>query len=144
MKTLTFKKFSVIKKPWYWSLSPVHRKCGGAISFGKIVLRKDFFSDYATGNPSPITIGLLIHETEHLKRQKLIGFWRYVIQYNLSPRFRINEEFEADKARIRYLKKNGVEWDLDARARMLSSYQYWWAISYKEAKRILEKMWRIG
>lgn len=100
-------------------------------------LYKDIFSD----NPSPLVLGIVVHEIEHIKRAKLKGFWKYHLLYRISPRFRYNEELKCHKPQFKYYKNVKYKFDLKERARILSGSLYLWPVGYKKALSDLERLW---
>ncbi len=136
---MTYKGIPLVVKPWYWNVLPNLRWCGASAQYSKIILRKDIYDDVTSKNPSPVWIALLEHEVKHIERQRKMGKWKFQFFYQLSPKFRINEELIADTARFKFIKKHSIKYDLDERAMMLSSWKYFWATSYKEVRKRLEK-----
>lgn len=116
-------------------------KAKGQVAFNKIYLRKDIYEDLLREKPNPQSVGYLLHEEEHIKRMKKVGWFTWNFKYSFSPSFRFREELAADKARFAYLKKHRVKFDFEKRARGLSGWAYLWCTSYKEAKEELEKIW---
>jgi hypothetical protein len=137
-----YKGVPLVVKPWYWNILPHLKWCGASAQYSKIILRKDIYDDVTSTNPSPLWVALLEHEVKHIERQKKMGKWKFQFFYQFSPRFRINEELIADKARFEYVKKHKIKYDLEERARMLSSWKYFWAISYTKVKKELEDIYK--
>src|SRR5687767_10902008 len=102
---MLYKGIPLVIKPWYWNIIPTLKWCGASAQFSKIILRKDVYDDVTSKNPSSFWIALLEHEVRHIERQQAIGEWKFQLLYQLSPRFRIEEELLADKARFEYVKK---------------------------------------
>lgn len=138
---MNYKGIPLVVKPWYWNIIPTLRWCGASAHFSKIILRKDVYDDVTSKNPSPFWIALLEHEVRHIERQRAMGKWKFQLLYQLSPRFRIEEELIADKVRFEYLKKHKVPYSLEGRAKMLSSWKYFWAINYEDALRKLKRLY---
>jgi hypothetical protein len=138
---MKYKGVLFIVKPWYWNYIPTLAWTGASAHFDKIILRKDIYEDVTSKNPSPANIALLEHELKHIERQRKVGKWRFWLLYQFSSKFRINEELIADKARFKFIRQNKVEYDLQKRAEMLSSWKYFWGISYVSAKAQLEKLY---
>jgi hypothetical protein len=59
----------------------------------------------------------------------------------MSRRFRFGEELLAMEASIPYLKKWGLDFEIERRAKRLSSWVYGWCVDYDKAKRELERIW---
>lgn len=137
---MNYKGIPLVLKPWYWNVIPTLKWCGASAHYSKIILRKDIYDDITSNNPNPVWVALLEHEAKHIERQRKMGKWKFQFYYQLSPKFRINEELEADKARFQYLKKHNIPYSLEDRAKMLSSWKYFWAIGYKEVRKRLEKI----
>lgn len=117
------------------------------ISFNTITAIGDFvyvppkFLDELLNHPNPHHIAILHHEFVHIERQKDAGLFKWLALYLLSNKFRIEEELAADKARLEYLAKNNESFDIEQRAKQLSSWLYLHVISYEEAKKSLEDLW---
>lgn len=139
---LTYKGIEVIKTPWYLRWSPWYRFFRASAMYSKIILREDIFNNLFSKNPDPSNVAMMEHEITHIKRQEKIGIWKFQTKYNLFPKFRLQEELEADKARIKYLKEHNLPNEFDARAKQLSSWGYYWMIKEKDAKKALEKIWK--
>ncbi len=139
---MKYKGVLLVKKPWYLDLLPTHRWISAQANYSSVWVKKHILDDLLSGKPSPFWISLMEHELKHIERQKEIGKWKFWLYYKLSPKFRINEELIADSARFVYVKKNKVPYSIEDRARMLSSWKYFWGISYKNAKKELEKRYQ--
>lgn len=92
--------------------------------------------------PNPLYIAALIHEQTHIERQKKLGLLKWGLKYVFFPKFRFNEELEAIKAQMVYLKKHKKEFNFEKRARFLSGWLYYWPVSYRVAKKELERVWK--
>ena len=138
---MKYKGIPLVEKPWYLDMLPTHKWISAQANYSKIWVKKDILNNLISNNSSPFWISLMEHEVKHIERQHEIGKWKFWLYYKLFPKFRINEELIADKARIEYVKKHNVPYSIEDRARMLSSWKYFWGISYENAKRKLEKIY---
>ena len=86
-------------------------------------------------------MAILKHEFVHINRQKDAGLFKWIALYLLSHKFRIEEELIADQARLEHLAQNGETFDIEQRARQLSSWLYLHGISYEDAKEALTRLW---
>lgn len=80
----------------------------------------------------PICYSFLLHEQEHIKRQKELGIIKWLLKYIFSQKFRFEEEMLADVQRIKYLNSKGVKFDINKRAKELSGWIYLWCVSSEE------------
>lgn len=140
IKKLSYKGISIMEKPWFMKILALGKARGVAL-FSKIYLRKDLFDKFASDGPDIEISSVLEHEIKHVERGKEKGPLKTAILYWLIPRFRANEEFEAIKMEMKFLKKSGQCFDFNKRARNLSGFPYLWAISYSEARKQLTKIW---
>lgn len=98
--------------------------------------------DVHSDNPNPNYLAMLAHEFVHIDRQQEMGVLKWIIAYVIFRQFRVDEELIADRARMEYLVKNGLDFDINGRAEQLSSWLYLHAISYEEAWMLLARIWR--
>lgn len=139
---MKYKGIPLEVKPWYWNIIPTLAWCGASAQYSKIILRKDIYRNVLSNRPSPVNIALLEHEAKHIERQQRIGRWKFQLYYQFFPKFRIYEELVADYARFKYLKKHNIKYNLDQRAKMLSSWKYMWGVSYKDVKKELNRLYK--
>lgn len=139
---MKYKGIQLLEKPWYLDLLPTHRWISAQANYSSIWVKKNILDNLLSENPSPFWISLMEHEIKHIERQKEVGKWKYLLYYNLFPKFRINEELIADSARFKYVKKHKVPYSIEDRARMLSSWKYLGRISYKKAREELERRYK--
>lgn len=132
---------NVKMKSRLWDLIPwISNKTAQAI-YPNIYLPKFVYESLQSNNPEIRHVSLLIHESEHLKRQNKIGLFNWGFRYIFIPKFRYEEEIAADIPRLKYLKENGVDPYIKRRARQLSGWLYFWPVSYSEVKTRLENVW---
>lgn len=129
-------------KPRFWELLPWFSSYTAQAIYPNIYFSKDTYEKLSSSNPDLKYVALLLHEQTHIGRQRKLGWIKWGIKYVFSPKFRFNEELEAIKAQMSYLKKNKKEFDIEKSARYLSGWLYLWPVSYKTAKRELERVWR--
>ncbi len=116
-------------------------KAKGFLLLDWIFLRPEIYQDLLMAKPNPQNIGIIIHEETHYKRSKEAGVVKFATRYILSRKGRLEEELAAYGEQMRYLKRQGLDYDLDRVAKNLSSWTYLWCSSYSEAKARLEKIW---
>jgi hypothetical protein len=86
---------------------------------------------YANGELSD---DLLIHELKHIEQQNRIGADKWVDKYLSNKNFRLNEEVEAYKAQIAFIRDRNDKYKLKVDcAKNLSSDLYGDIISYEDA-----------
>lgn len=117
-----------------WKLIPFLANKTAHGIYPNVYLPESIFNDLKSKSPNPYNVALLFHEQEHIKRQKDQGIVSWLLKYILSPKFRFEEEILADIPKIKYLKSKKIEFDLEKRAKQLSSWIYLWPVSYEEAK----------
>ena len=133
---------NVRKKDGFWKLLPIlYSKKTNTPIFSKIYLNEETWNGVHSKPQDLYSLGILIHELEHLKRQKQIGVVKWWLLYVLSPSFRFNEEWIAQRPQMKYLKKKRYKFDFDKRAKQLSGAAYGWAISQNNAKKKLQEIW---
>ena len=132
---------NVKSKNFIWNLFPFSRYTAQAI-YPNIYFTKEVFDNLKSKNPNPRYIAALKHEQTHIERQKKMGWFKWGLSYMLLPKFRFNEELEAIKSGMKYLKSKGETFDTNRSARFLSGWLYLWCVSYKKAKFNLDKAWK--
>ncbi|HKC04669.1 MAG TPA: hypothetical protein VKC54_02255 [Patescibacteria group bacterium] len=128
-------------KSGIWNIIPWTNRTGQGI-YPNIYLPKFVYDGLVSDNPSPWHIAQLIHEQEHLKRQKEFGLKKWFLKYIFVPMFRFEEEIAADIPKMKFLKSKKLDPYIDKRAKQLSGWLYFWPVPYKTAKKELEKVWR--
>lgn len=123
-----------------WKLIPFLANKTAHGVYPNVYLPQRIYEDLKSDNPNLYNLALLFHEQEHVKRQKEQGIINWILKYVFSPKFRFNEEIIADIPKIKYLKSKKLEFDIEKRAKQLSSWIYLWSTSYKEAKEKLDKL----
>jgi len=108
--------------------------------YPNVYLPKKVFENLKSKNPNPKYIAILAHEQKHIERQKEMGPFKWGIKYSFCSGFRFNEELAATKAQMEVHKKYGIKFDIEKNARYLSSWLYFWPVSYETAKKELEKI----
>lgn len=139
---MQFKGIEVKRKPFLWQFIPWLSSYTAQAISPNIYVSKEVFENLQSKTPNPRFIAALEHEKKHIERQGELGFLRFGVQYLFYPRFRFQEELIAIKETMKYLKKNGLVFDIGRSARYLSSWLYLWMISYDKAKKELEKIWK--
>ena len=136
-----YKGIDVKERPWFIFL---HKKGRGATFLGRIYLRKDLFKDYLAGSPSVETISVLEHETTHFLNSGGKNVFKSIVHnlcYWLFPNFRFDEELRAIKSEMKVLKTNNQTFDIEKRAKFLSSFYYLYSSSYQRAHQELTRLW---
>jgi len=127
-------------KTGLWDIFPFSKFTGQAI-YPSIYIPKRIYKNLQSNKPKPQYVATLIHEQTHIKRAAKKGWIIWNLKYAFSPSFRFNEEIEAIKNSMIYLKRNNIAFNTDKRAKHLSSYLYLWCVSYKKAKEELDTIW---
>ena len=130
----------VRKNVWWWRFFPWLNRTANTI-YPWVYLPVGVFDDLLSLHPSPFSEATLKHETVHWERQKEMGIVRFGFNYFFSREFRYQEELLATEAQIKYLNLSGLAFDIEERARRLSSSEYLWCVSYERAKQELVEMW---
>mgnify|MGYP001583543503 CR=1 FL=1 len=123
-----------------WKLIPFLANKTAHGIYPNVYLPEHIFNDLKSNNPNPYNVALLLHEQEHVKRQKEQGIVIWLLKYIFIPKFRFEEELKADISKIDFLKSKNLEFDVEKRAKQLSGWIYLWPVSYKEAKEKLNKL----
>lgn len=133
---------NVREKSKIWNLIPwISDKTAQAI-YPNIYLPKQMIESLKSNKPDINLISCLIHEQEHIKRQKKMGIFFWGVKYIFSAKFRFEEEIFADLAKFRYLKKHKYNPSINRRARQLSGWNYFWPVPYRKAKLRLNTIWK--
>lgn len=139
---MKYKRIEVKKKPEFWKFIPWLSSYTAQSFFSKIYVSNEIFESLNSKNPSPRFIATLEHERKHIERQREAGLVQFGVRYLFSPKFRLQEELIAIKESMKYLKKNGLSFDINRGAKFLSSWLYLWMTSYDKAKEKLKKIWK--
>lgn len=132
---------NIYKQPSFYKFIPwLKRHKAGTIGY-VVFIRPDIFEDLKKDNPTPESVSVLLHEQEHLKNAREIGLIKFGLRYLLSGKGRFNEELSANKAAFKYLKDKNVTVDLEKKARILSSWLYWWPVKNDFALKEVKKAW---
>lgn len=132
---------NVKAKRFWWNLIPVLTKYTANAIYPNIYLPKEVYLNLSSKNPKPKYVSVLLHEQEHIRRQKKMGWFKWGIKYVFNPKFRFDEELAAIKSSMKYLKKKGVKVDLERKARILLGYLYLWPVKYEVALKRLKTVW---
>lgn len=116
---------------------PISDKGFTTLVFKTIYLNEPIYNDLKRKSPNPLSIAVLRHEEEHLKKASFL----YAIKFALIRDFRVKEELVAYKIMFNYLKKHGQTYDLDRVSRTFSGLRMLWAMSYEKAKELIAKTW---
>lgn len=128
-------------KPIWWGVIPMLSKYTANAIYPNIYIPKHVYNNLLSDNPKPEFVGVLLHEQEHIKREKEIGVIKFGLKYLFSPKFRFWEELAAIKPQMKYLKSIKQKFDTEKAAGYLSGWLYLWPVSYIEAKEKLDKIW---
>ena len=131
--------------PRIFSYIPLISTIKACVVFGLpyIFLRHDLYTRYISASIDPQTEAYIAHESTHLKRQPkglAQGLW-WGIQYWIKPNMRLTEELAAIEAEMKVLHQHALVFDIDQRARALSSVYYGWCTSYTIATLKLTELW---
>lgn len=128
-------------KSGLWNLIPwISTKTAQAI-YPNIYVPMSMYQKLISSNPDVWSVARLIHEQEHIRRQKRVGFLVWVLKYIFSKSFRYEEEIAADIAKLKFVKENGLDPYIEIRAKQLSGWLYLWPVSYEVVKSRLETIW---
>ncbi len=130
-------------KSGLWNIIPLLSTQTAQAIYPNIYVPKWFYEHLKSKNPNPKRVAILVHEQTHIERQRQVGWLLWELKYLLLPKFRFNEELEAIKTQVEFLKSKGIEYDkseIQRFAKFLSSYIYLWMINYEEAKMQLERI----
>ena len=106
-----------------------------------ILVPRHIYDDLNSPAPSPYSLALIVHEQTHLDRQSKHGWMQWMVSYAVSSHFRFREELEATRAQMRFLKRNGLSFPIEATAKLLSSWLYLKPVSYETALKELMLAW---
>ena len=138
---MNYKGIRIIKKPSFCNFIPGISWTAQAI-YPYILVPERIFQKLDSKYVEKKLISILEHERMHIIRQKQLGFLIWAIKYVFSSKFRVEEEFLAIEQSIKYLKHQGLNFDIEKYSQALSSWIYLWPISYSEAKNRLLYLWR--
>ena len=139
---MEYKGITVKKKPKIWEFIPWLSSYTAQAIYPNIFVSKEVYEDLSRSKPNHKFVAVLEHEKKHIERQKELGFIKFGVGYLFSPKFRFQEELLAIKEGMKYLKKNKLTFDTERSAKYLSSWLYLWMVSYDEAKKELDRIWR--
>ena len=128
-------------KGFPWTILPIFSTYTGHAIYPNIYIPKHIYEDLQTKHPKSTSVSILLHEQTHIKRQGKIGWLRWGLLYLLSPSFRFNEELEAIKSSMKYLRRKGGVFNTSKRAKYLSGWLYLWCMNYDKAKEELDNAW---
>lgn len=132
-----YKGITIKKKPSFWRFIPWLSSYTAQAFFSKIYVSEELFNNLK----KPRSIATLEHERKHIERQKELGLINFGVRYVFFPKFRLHEELLAIEKSMKYLKRRGLDFDIERAAGFLSSWLYFWMTSYDKVKRKLEKAW---
>jgi hypothetical protein len=130
------------KKGFVWKfLYPISPKQMSSAIYPNVYLAPHIWDGLHKNPPDHLSVAVLLHEQEHIKRQKKMGWIKWGLRYTFDEKFRLEEELAAVVPMMKYMKENNQTMDLPKMARNLSGYIYLWCVSYDEALRRLREMW---
>ena len=107
--------------------------------YPNVYLPVNIYNNLKSEHPNPLYVGLMIHEEEHIKRQRNKPIL-WILKYVFNSKFRFEEEIAADIPRIIYLKSKNIQFNIDHRAKELSGWLYLWPENYTLTKKRLMKI----
>jgi hypothetical protein len=128
-------------KKFPWTVLPIISTYTAHAIYPNIYVPRHIYDDLKSKNPEPRNVATLIHEQTHIDRQKKDGWFIWGLKYCLVASFRLDEELQAIKASMKYMKQKKQTWDTARTAKFLSSYLYLWCVSYEKAKYLLDDTW---
>jgi hypothetical protein len=87
------------------------------------------------------TESVLIHESEHIKNWKNLGYFKFPYLYLFDKDFRLAEELRAIKTQMIFLKTNNETYDIERKALQFSGKEYGNLMTYEEAYNLLKQTW---
>lgn len=127
--------------PKFWSFIPYLHKDMASSIYPNIYLTEVEYEEYKNSKMSIWTRSVLIHENEHIKNWKKIGYLKFPYLYLSNKSFRLEEELRAIKEQMIFLKHNGENYDIDRKAKQFSDQEYGNLMTYEEAYKTLEDLW---
>lgn len=127
--------------PKYWKLIPLfHAEMASSI-YPNIYLTQIEYAEYKSNNMSILTRSVLIHETEHIKNWKSVGYLKFPYLYLFSKDFRLAEELRAIKTQMIFLKESNAPYDIERKALQFSGKEYGYLMTYEEAYNLLTELY---
>lgn len=143
MKTHPTYKGRVVRViPWWIKLAIYTINAQGVAFLGRIYLRKDLYSAYKAGNADTRVLAVLAHEVRHVERANEVGKIFFIFKMFFFRSYKFQEEVEADRAAMDVYATQREEFPIERRARFLSSWRYFWCVSYEHAKEVLTQEWK--
>jgi len=136
---IDFKK--VRKIPKWWKCIPFLQVDMAATVYPYMYFPEDVFNDLHALDPNKHNLSIYIHEKVHLDRQVKHGPFAWNFKYIFSKKFRLEEELEAIRTQMIFLKQNSLGYDIDKKAKQFASSIYLWVLPRAEAKDTLTKLW---
>lgn len=112
--------------------------------YPNIYLSRKVYSQVFTDKPDTYAMAVVIHEQEHLNRMKSYGVAKWYIRYLWSGSFRLEEELAATKPQFSYIKAQGLTFNLERKAHLLSGWLYLWAGKYQVILDRLTAIWKTS
>lgn len=138
---LVYKYDNLRKKSIFIELFPW---VGGGTStaiYPNVYLSRAVYKSIYSETPDPYKESTVLHEEEHIRRIKKLGPAKWYWLYFTSNDFRINEELAATEPQFAFLKRRGLAFNFERKAKVMSGHLYFWAISREDVYRRLTKMW---
>lgn len=106
-----------------------------------ILVPRHIYDELNSPAPNPYALALIVHEQTHLDRQSKYGWIKWMVSYAVSSKFRFEEELQAIRAQMGFLKRNGLSFPIEATAKLLSGPLYLKPVSYETATKQLNRAW---
>jgi hypothetical protein len=132
---------NIKRKPWLIDQLPWVGRGTSTALYPNVWLSAQTYDDLVGAYPDPYNVALLLHEQEHITRMKQMRPIRWVLRYMTSNRFRFEEELAALHPQFAYIKHEGLDFNMEHRARVLSGWLYFWPVGNEEALRRLNQLW---
>lgn len=127
--------------PKYWKIIPLlHTEMASSI-YPNIYLAEIEYTEYKINKMSILTESILIHETEHIKNWKSLGYLKFPYLYLFSKDFRLAEELRAIKTQMIFLKDKNASYDIERKALQFSGKEYGKLMTYEEAFNLLSELY---
>lgn len=135
------RELAIKEKTGLWKISKFLSDGSAHAIYPHVYVPTRIYRDLESKDPNPQNIAYVSHEKKHIERQKEIGWIKWMALYAVSASFRLSEELIAIHDEMEVLKKKGLSFEIDEKARALSSWTYLKCVSFEDAKATLTSMW---
>ncbi len=144
-QNITLNLSNARKKPYLIELLPWIGRGTSTAIYPYVFLSRKVYEDIVSANPDPYSVSSLLHEQEHLERARKYGVLMWYASYLFNKDFRFKEELAALEPQLRYVKSQGLTFNLERKARSLSGWLYFRPVSFDKALVEVQGLWhRVG